>query len=241
MSTELQELLVKKQRELDALRAEYIDFAYIVSHELAAPFRQIEGFADIILSSHEDQFDDDTKRQFGYIINGSKTGSAIVNSLSAYSQLCAQELQVTSVDCNMILDDVTTRLSSLIGDTKAQYSCTELPVIMGDNGLINRLFYQLVHNALHYHAPDTQPVISVEAVEKEDSWEFCVKDNGIGMSDKQVEKVFKIFKRAVSEKKYSGSGVGLAISKQIVIKHEGKIWIQNNEGDGCSCYFTLPK
>lgn len=241
MSAELQKQLVNTQAQLDLLRAEYSEFAYIVSHELAAPFRQIEGFANIIMTNHGDQFDDKTKRHFNHVIKGSETGSKIVQALLAYSYLCTQKLQVTNVDCTAIFDDVIAQLSALIGDTKAEYSCTELPNINGDSSLLSELFYQLIHNALHYHKPSIQPIISVTAVETEHCWEFCVKDNGIGIPDKQSDKVFKTLTRAVAEKNYSGSGMGLAIAKRIVLHHGGEIWFKENEGNGCSCCFTLTK
>ena len=241
MSVELEEQLANTQSELDTLRAEFSEFAHIVSHELAAPFRHIEGFSNIILSDHGELFDDRTRRHFANIVNGATKGSQILQALLAYSNLSTQKLRVSTVDCNAILDDVFIQLSSLIEDNKAQYSCTKLPVIKGDNMLIHQLFLQLVHNAMHYHKPGNHPLVSIAATEKESCWEFCIKDNGIGISDKQLEQVFIVLKRSVSEKNYSGSGMGLAIAKQIVQRHGGKIWLQSNERNGCSCYFTLPK
>ena len=91
MSKRIEKQLAEVQEELNTLKADYNEFAYIVSHDLAAPFRQIEGFASIIASNHADQFDEKTKRHFELIIKGSEKGSRIVEALLTYSRLCAKD------------------------------------------------------------------------------------------------------------------------------------------------------
>ena len=241
VSKKIDEQLAEVQIELNDLRAEYAEFAYMVSHELAAPFRQIEGFASIISSSHADQFDEKTKRHFELIIKGSEKGSRIVEALLAYSRLSTQEFRKQVVDCKQIIDEVMLQLSLRTSDKKVTFTHSDMPVIEGDSAQLYLLFYHLIHNGFHYHKPDSQPVVSIEVAESGKYWDFCISDNGIGISATNASKVFTALKRAVSDKHYDGLGMGLTIARHVVRNHGGKIWLQADISDGCAIRFMLPR
>lgn len=231
----------KLQKELDELRTEYQSFVYAVGHDLAAPFRQIEGFSNIILDEHGDQFDEKTKRHFSFVISGSEKGKAILNALLNYSRLVNAEFNSSVVDSNKVLNEVKEELSVLIEDSGAQFSCNALPGIVGDYKQIHMLFYQLIHNALHYSRPGESPIISLNAVEQGELWKFDIRDNGIGIREKMFDKIFIALRRGVAEKKYSGIGMGLTIAKAVSRRHGGEIWVESEEGVGSTISFTLGK
>jgi len=240
MSSELEARLATVQGELDALQAEYNEYTYTVSHDLAAPFRQIEGFARIVLSKYEDQFDEKSRRHFDLIIKGANNGASMVESLLSYSRICTAPTDTKAVDCNIIVAKVLAEHKDLIDKSNVDISYSQLPVINGDSTQIGRLFYHLIHNAILYHKPDSSPVVEISSAQDESGWNFRISDNGIGIPENQLDKVFMVLKRAVRDKEYPGAGMGLAIAKRIVQHHRGYISIETNKGEGCTVHVFLP-
>ncbi len=241
MVMNIEDELAKAKEELEAIKAEYEEYVYVVSHDLIAPLRQIEGFAQIVHAKHADQFDDKTKRHFDLIISGAGKGRDILDALLEYSRLSTRAKPFASVDCHEVIDEVTHELSTLIEISGAKISCTNVPVVTGDRSQLYQIFYHLVHNALHYQFSDNIPNISIEAIDRDNDWQFCVKDNGMGVPDHLADKVFTILRRAVTDKEYSGIGMGLAVARQIVHRHGGRIWIVSEKNVGSSLYFTITK
>lgn len=233
--------LAKAQEELNVLKAEYEEYAYVVSHDLIAPLRQIEGFSNIIYAKHADQFDDKTKRHFDLIVSGAEKGKDILDALLDYSKLNTPAKPFSPVDSKQIIDGVTNKLTSMIEESSADISCVDTPLVIGDSAQLHQVFYHLIHNALHYQYPGKSPTVSIDARETEDHWQFCINDNGIGIPDHLTEKVFTILRRAVTDKEYSGIGMGLAIAKKIVQCHGGRLWVVTKKNAGSSFYFTIAK
>lgn len=232
--------LMSVQHELDTLRSDFAKFAYIISHDMAAPFRQIEGFADIIRSNNVENFDEKTKKHFEFISNGSKSGSRMINALQNYSQLIAKPRELSIIDCNAVVDGVLEQLEPLIQDTDAKITCKKLPTVKADRQQLEQHYFHLLQNALQYKESGGSPVIELDYTEREGYFEFSISDNGIGVPEKQVDKIFLVFRRAVSNKDYAGLGMGLAVCKQIIQNHGGTIWVVEREGKGSIFYFTLP-
>ena len=233
--------LIKLKNEIDDVRNEYRNFVYTVSHDLSGPFRQIEGFAQIVLVKHTDQFDDKTKRHLGLIVSGAEKGRHILDALLDYSRLDTRAKAFSSVNCQEVIDEVLEELSALVDDKGAEISCNDMPVLVGDRSQLYQVFYNLIHNGLHYQHSDVSPKLSIEAIENEINWQFCIEDNGIGVLDHLREKIFIILRRAVTDKEYSGMGMGLAVARQIVHRHCGRIWIVSEKNVGSSLYFTIAK
>ena len=102
-----------------------------------------------------------------------------------------------------------------------------------------QLFQNIISNAIKYRGEET-PEIHVSADNIDDEYIFSIKDNGIGIDQKHLDRIFKIFKRLHTREKYDGTGIGLAISKRIIQKHRGKIWAESELGKGTTFYFTIP-
>jgi light-regulated signal transduction histidine kinase (bacteriophytochrome) len=241
MDSELKKQLEQTQKELAALRAEYQDFTYIVSHDLSGPLRQVEGFCDIIVGKHGDSFDDKTKRHFELILNGSNKAKQVIDALVEYSRLNTRAQAFELVDCNDVLNDLKNQLSSDFEHCSPTIECPPLPIISADKVQIAQLFYHLIHNALLYHLPDSKPEVVISFIETEHSWRFEVKDNGIGIAQNLQEKVFKVLRRGVSDKAYVGMGMGLAIATKILQRHKGTIWLESDKTIGTTVHFTIQK
>lgn len=237
----LEDELAKAQEELAALRIEYEQYVYVVSHDLIAPLRQIEGFAHIVYDKHANQFDDKTKRHLQLIVSGAQKGRRILDALMEYSRLNTRCEPFSAINCQEIIDEVINDLSSVIETSGAKITCTDIPVVVGDQQQLYQVFYHLMHNALHYHISDSVPTLSVSVSGARNEWQFCVKDNAMGVPDQLKDKIFTVLKRAVSDKEFSGIGMGLSIARKIVQRHGGRIWVASEQDVGTSFCFTLAK
>jgi light-regulated signal transduction histidine kinase (bacteriophytochrome) len=241
MTTQVKHQLEKAQKELALLKAEYEEFVYIVSHDLSAPLRQVEGFVEIITAKHTDSFDDKTKRHFELINNGTAKAKSILDAMTCYSRINTVIEPYTLLDLNILFDDVKDNLSALIEKNNALLHFDSLPKVMGSKEHIIKVFECLIHNALTYQQAGNQPVINLSVIDKGNVWQFCIKDNGIGVANNNTDKIFKVLRRGVSDKKYAGMGMGLSISKKILQKHSGDIWLDTEFESGASFYFSIAK
>jgi len=240
MSAKLESELAKANQELALLKAEYEEFVYIISHDLSAPLRQVQSFSEIIANTHNGNFDDKTKRHFGLIIRGATQASQMLKAMSYYSRLNTRAKPFALFDCNMSIAKALDNLSSLINDSGASITLDDFPEIIGDEEQITILFQQLIHNALTYQKAGTKPIISISFTNNVDAWQFSIKDNGIGVPENLREKIFKVLRRGVSDKKYPGLGMGLAYASKILQRHRGSINLVNSV-EGAIFTFKIAK
>jgi light-regulated signal transduction histidine kinase (bacteriophytochrome) len=240
MSADLKIQLDKAHKDLAALKAEYDEFVYIVSHDLSGPLRQIEGFAEIVVSKHVDSFDDKTKHHFELIQGGSNQAKLIIEALRNYSRLNTMAQPFTVINLSEVVATVQNKLLAEFNNNNITFSVDNLPIIVGEEKQISQVFEHLIHNALLYQAPERACHISICSIEHVDSWQFCLTDNGMGVAEKMQEKIFKVLKRGVSGKKFPGIGMGLAIVKKVLQFHQGHIWVESTE-NGSTFNFTIAK
>lgn len=237
----IQQKLERTERELEDFKKEYQEYAYIISHDLSAPLRSIEGFIAIILEDNANNFDDETKKNFEYVVKASENIKEIIAALLDYSRINTTNNEFSQINCNGLLYEVKDNLKEMIDKSEAVISIENLPIIQGDREQLSKVFYQLLKNALLYRKDDIPPKIFIACKDKIDMWEFSIKDNGIGIKDNLKEKIFKILRRAVSNKKYQGIGMGLNIAQKILNKHHGNIWVESIYDSGSTFFFTIKK
>jgi len=235
----LEEQLAHTQKQLDDLREEYKEFVYIVSHDLHAPLRAIEGFSQIIAKKHTDSFDEKTLGHFNHIITGTQKNKAILNALVEYSRISTRGNEFIACDCNAIIDHIKEELAPIIETTQATLHCEQLPIIFADEMQLTLLFKHLIHNALLYQKGDTKPVVHITCTSQNNTSEFSVSDNGMGIKNNIMEKIFKILRRGVSDKNYPGMGMGLAIAQKIVQRHGGELSMKSEVDSGTTFSFTI--
>ena len=117
-------------------------------------------------------------------------------------------------------------------ELKAEVKLHELPKIYGHKAPIRQVFQNLISNALKYQKKDTPPVVDITAIKNGESWEFIVADNGIGIDKEYFDRIFVIFQRLHNKDEYAGTGIGLAITKKIIDKFGGRIWVESTPGSG---------
>jgi light-regulated signal transduction histidine kinase (bacteriophytochrome) len=125
-------------------------------------------------------------------------------------------------------------------ESHAEVTYGDLPVVIGDELQLGQLFQNLIGNALKFRGPDV-PRIHISAREREEEWEFCIRDNGIGIEIQHLYRIFQLFQRLHKRGDYPGTGIGLTICKKIVEGHGGTIWAESDGKTGSAFFFTIPK
>ena len=165
----------------------------------------------------------------------------LVNDILAFSRINKEEIELVKIDINNLVDTVLRDLKTLIKKNKVLVTFNKMPTSLKIYSIqIRQVFQNLITNAIKFvHKKD--PIIHIYAKELESYWEFSIKDNGIGILESDLDKIFGIFKRLHNRSKYSGQGIGLAICKRIIERHKGKIWVESIVGEGTTFFFTIPK
>ena len=129
----------------------------------------------------------------------------------------------------------------LLEERQGEIIFDTLPVLRGNKTQLFQLFQNLINNGMKYQNPDTIPKVRVNVEDKTTHWQFCVQDNGIGMEERHLGRIFDVFQRLHRKSQFAGTGVGLSICKKVVERHGGKIWVTSQKGTGSTFYFTLLK
>lgn len=237
----LKEELEDSVMELDEKNEELEQFAYTVSHDLKEPLRMVRSFMGLLEDKYKSQLDDKAQTYIHYAVDGANRMGDRISDLLEYSRIGRKYTVMEQVDMNELLQEVIEYLQAEIKKSDVQIKVGELPEIRAVPVAIKMLFQNLVSNAIKYQSGEYQPVIDIKIEEKEGHWLFSVSDNGIGIGKDYQEQIFSVFERLHTREEYPGSGMGLAICKKIVEQHGGKIWVESEEGEGSTFYFTLAK
>ena len=144
------------------------------------------------------------------------------------------------IDSELVLDLALKNLDSAIAETGAVITHDPLPTIRGDGAQLLQVFQNLIGNAIKFRE-DEPPQINVSAVKNKNQWIFSIKDNGIGIESRHLDRIFVIFQRLHKRSEYDGTGMGLAIAKKVVERHGGQIWVESEPGVGTTFHFTIPE
>jgi len=231
---------INKQREqlLEELayqNQELSDYAHMVSHDLKSPLRSIDTLTAWLKEDYADQLDDTGKSQINNIRLSVEKMDTLINGILEYSTIGKTSVDVYDVDLNILLDDIINIIE--IPDN-ITINKPKMPVIKGDKYRLQQLFQNLFSNAIAYN-DKAQGTIDIGVVDKDEFWEFYVKDNGKGIEEQYFEKIFKTFQKL--ENNQESTGIGLSVVKKIVDLYGGDIWLTSELGEGTTFYFTLKK
>ncbi len=226
-------------RELERSNKELAQFAYVASHDLQEPLRMVDSYLGLLERRYSDRLDDDAHEFVGYAVDGARRMKSLINDLLAYSRVSNRPLHIDAVDTGAVVADVLKMLAEPVAESAATIDVGALPVVRADRPQVERLFVNLIENAVKYRGARA-PLIRVAASREGSAWLFAVADNGIGIEPEFRERVFEIFARLHGRDKYAGSGIGLASARRIVERHGGRLWIEETPGGGSTFRFTLP-
>jgi light-regulated signal transduction histidine kinase (bacteriophytochrome) len=167
--------------------------------------------------------------------------TTLIDELLGYSRLSIIEKGTEKVDTEKILTEAIDLLSGVLTETKGVINFEKLPAVYASETALKLVFQNLIGNAIKYQEPNVTPIVEIKASETDNSWQFSIKDNGIGIKKEYHNQIFQLFKRLHSREEYAGSGMGLATCKKIINKNGGDIWLESEIGIGSTFYFTIPK
>jgi len=235
---------LSKSREhearVNAANKELDEFAYIASHDLKEPLRGIHNYASFLKEDHAHRLDEEAMRYIDRIQHLTERMADLIEHLLAYSRLGYLELAREPVDTDAVVDAVVEDLKPLLASKEVELRRTgRLPVVEGDATRIRQVFQNLIVNAVKYN---DKPLKWVEVGCDNNRVPplFYVRDNGIGIAPHHQDAVFQIFKRLHEQNKYGGgAGAGLTITRKIIERHGGRIWLESVPGEGTIFHFTL--
>jgi PAS domain S-box-containing protein len=234
--------LAQYLKEVETVNSELDAFAHTVSHDLKEPLRGIEMFSGILLSDYASKLDPQAGDYLARVVKATGRMRRLIDDLLSYARVARVRNPYENASTLKLAEEAIAGLSTLIDERKAFVRISEeLPEIFCDPVKMRQFFQNLVSNAIKYN-DKTAPEVDISA-EKfgEYYWKFSVKDNGIGIPSQYFDEIFKMFKRLHSRQEYGGgTGAGLAIVKKIVEEHNGKIWVESEEGKGTVFYTLIP-
>jgi PAS domain S-box-containing protein len=231
----LDDALAQTADELARSNQDLQQFAYVVSHDLQQPLRQVSRFCQLLEEHHKDKLDGQGQGFLRCAIEGAARMQRLIHDVLIFARVDRSRPRAIAVDLRSVFCKA---LSDLSGAAEATIVVESLPTLRVDPTQIGQVALNLLGNALKYRKAQA-PHIRVTAQRQASDWLFAVQDDGIGIEPEALRRVFGAFERAAPAA-YPGTGLGLAICKRIVENHGGRIWAESQPGQGTTVYFTLP-
>ena len=232
------ERTVDLMRSNEALR----QFAWAASHDLQEPTRMVLAYSQWLGKSASIKLTEKEKSMLACVEENSRRLQGLLDALREYIYISESgDEQWTTVDCNKVVQAVLANLQGAIAESKATIACDTLPTIESLEVLLVQLFQNLIGNAIKYRAEDRTLEIAVTSCTQQAGFcTFSIRDNGIGIEPQYADYIFNVFKR-LHGRRYSGTGIGLAICKAAVERLGGRIWVESEIGKGSTFHFSLPQ
>ena len=231
----------ERAKQLFTKNKDLEQFAYIASHDLKSPLRNIGSFVQLMQRKLTNLPDEDLHEYLNFVIGSVGKMNELIDNILLYSRLGEKALTFRKVNIQSVIRETISLFQNEIQRRRGViYYDIFLDEIMCDAKQMEQLFRNLVENAIKYNKSD-KPVITISVREKMNEYLFLVEDNGIGIESEYFEKIFNMFQRLHTEQEYAGTGMGLALCKRIVENHNGRIWVCSEPGKGATFYFTISK
>ena len=241
---------IAAQSERESLIAKLSDsneelarFAFVCSHDLQEPLRMIRSFSEKLQAHIADDLVNDEKGQkyFRFITEGAARAQDLICDILAYSSIESDTQQLQLLDSNQLIDNIRSSMQVSLQNCGGQITCDPLPELQGNKTQLYQLFQNLINNAIKYQSAESAPIVHISVCDAGNLWQFSIKDNGIGMEERHLNKIFDVFQRLHRKSQFAGTGVGLSICKKVVERHGGSIWVESEYGAGSNFIFTLLK
>jgi light-regulated signal transduction histidine kinase (bacteriophytochrome) len=199
----------------------------------------VTSFLGLLSRKYKGKLDKDADEYIDFAVDGARRMQIMISDLLAYSRIGTRGKPFEAIDSEYALKQALNNLQVAIEESGALVTYDPLPNVLADSSQLTQLFQNLVANAIKFRSKDVSPKVHISAEINGDKWIFSVRDNGIGIEQEFFERIFVIFQRLHGRDEYPGSGMGLAISKKIVERHGGRIWVESQIGQGTAFYFTI--
>ena len=236
--------------ELKRSNKELEDFAFVASHDLQEPVRKIKAFGERLSRKCATSLDETARDYLDRMISASERMEKLITSLLDYSRVTTRAQPFEQVKLNAVIGEVLQDVELLLERSGGKVEVGPLPELEADPTQVRQVFQNLIVNALKFRKPDTAPLVRVfeepydptrtEHLARGPCCRVVVADNGIGFEDKYRERIFEVFQRLHGRGEYEGSGMGLAVCRKIVERHNGRIAAEGRPGQGARFLVTLP-
>lgn len=231
--------LFTRTEDLTRSNHELEQFAYVASHDLQEPLRMVASYCKLLERKYFNILDANGKEFIHYAVDGATRMQLLINDLLTYSRVRSKVKAYDNVDLNICYQIALENLKASIQESQVVINCDKLPIIYGDKTQMTQVLQNLIANAIKFRTKDKIPTINIKCILKKYKWQISVEDNGIGIEDKFKNSLFVIFKRLNNKSDYPGTGIGLALCKNIIERHGGKIWFESEFNVGTKFYFIL--
>ena len=235
---DLEKAVAARTEELARNNRELENFASIVAHDLRSPLLTISGYCQLLHEEFEEQPQPSVEGYLKQIVEGAARMDRLIEDLLEYSRAGRSRRPLQQIDMESVVVQARANLEATIRKYNAQIEVGPMPALIGDQTQLVQLFQNLIGNAIKFRR-HTPPWVRITASRNGNGWIFTVEDNGIGIEKDQFDQIFKTFQRLHGQE-YPGTGIGLAICKKIVERHDGQIWLGSVVGQGTTFQFTLP-
>jgi light-regulated signal transduction histidine kinase (bacteriophytochrome) len=239
-NAELEQRVAERTAQLETSNSELESFSYSVSHDLRAPLRAMDGFAEMLQESYSDSLDDEGRRKLRVIRESSQKLGQLIDDLLAFSRLGRQTVSATQVDMKAMAAAVCEDLVAASPGPHPSFAIGSMPGAWCDRALIRQVWVNLLANAVKFSGKRQNPAIEAGGHTEGTQNIYYVRDNGAGFDMRYYKKLFGVFERLHSGAEFPGTGVGLAIVQRIVTRHGGRAWAEGKVGEGATFYFALP-
>jgi signal transduction histidine kinase len=249
---ELNRQLLNNIESLETANKELDRFAFMASHDMQEPLRKIRTFSDLLSVKHKEQLDGDAQGKIKIIQKAAARMQELIKDILTFSKISSEKEPFVKTDLTDLTREVLEELDVAVQEKKAKIDLGPLPVILANPVLMKSLFLNLIGNAIKYSKPNVPPQIKVYSDELPVDQKMpggktvaryhriYITDNGIGFDQKYAEQIFDMFKRLHVHTEYEGTGIGLALCKQIMEKHNGYISAVSAENEGSTFIISLP-
>jgi PAS domain S-box-containing protein len=241
LNQELEQRVIRRTAQLEAANHELEAFSYSVSHDLRAPLRHIDGFAELLRKHADSAVDEKGRHYIKTIGDSAKRMGRLIDDLLVFSRMGRAELRFVEFDHDALVDDVI-RENGFKKNAAIDWRIASLPCVHADPILLRQVWFNLIDNAVKYSgkSPSSRIEIGCRPDPATGGHEFFVRDNGAGFDMQYADKLFGVFQRLHSATEFEGTGIGLANVRRIVLRHGGRTWAEGRVGKGAVFYFSLP-
>lgn len=214
-------------------------FADAASHDLRQPLRSTSMYLELLMRRYGEDLNEEATAWLGSVENGIQRMWNLIDALLQYTRLDVENMKLKPVDANTVFEQTVAHLKADIDETDAEVTSDDLPTVRADASQLAQVFQNLVGNALKFRG-DEAPRVHISAEREYQDWIFACTDNGIGIEETYQDRIFNMFERLHPRDAYPGTGIGLAVCKKIITRHDGRIWVASKPGEGATFFFSLP-
>jgi signal transduction histidine kinase len=241
MNLELEKRVQERTSQLSAANQELESFSYSVSHDLRAPLRHIDGFAEMLRKSQSERLDEKGRRYLDVISEAARKMGTLIDELLVFSRMGRQELLKSPINMRAVVQEAIAQLEPEHAQRNIEWIISDLRQVEADPAMLRQVWINLISNAVKYTRGLARARIEIGSYDIATEHVFFIRDNGVGFDMKYADKLFGVFQRLHSEREFEGTGIGLANVKRIIARHGGRTWAESQPGKGSSFYFSLIK